>query len=36
MTRVGFDLARLDPAFFRLVVIDSQGRQAWSNPYWIR
>ena len=36
MTRVGFDLAKLDPAFFRLVVIDSQGRQAWSNPYWIR
>lgn len=36
MTRVSFDLAKFDPTFFRLVVIDSLGRQAWSNPYWVK
>jgi len=36
LTRAQFDLTKFDPAFFRLVAIDAQGRPAWSNPYWLR
>ena len=35
ITTASFDLASLDSAFFRIVVIDRQGRGAWSNPYWM-
>ena len=32
ITGARFDVAEFDPAFVRIVVIDAQGRSAWSNP----
>jgi len=30
-----FDLYPFENSFFRVTVIDAEGRRAWSNPYWL-
>jgi hypothetical protein len=30
-----FDLYPFESGYFRVTVIDTEGRRAWSNPYWL-
>ena len=29
-----FDLSDFDSPFFRITIMQNDGRKAWSNPYW--
>jgi len=35
LSRAEFDLARFQSPFFRVTILDAEGRKAWSNPYFM-
>ncbi|MBC6439530.1 MAG: PHP domain-containing protein [Rhodospirillales bacterium] len=35
ITRASFDLYPFEDSYFRITVIDKDGKRAWSNPYWL-
>ncbi|MBN36544.1 MAG: phosphotransferase [Rhodospirillaceae bacterium] len=35
MTSASLDLYPFEESWFRVTVIDSHGKRAWSNPYWL-
>jgi hypothetical protein len=35
LTKASFDLGDNLPAFFRIIIIDAQGRPAWTNAVWL-
>ena len=35
MTEARIEISSTDFEFFRVVLTDRAGKQAWSNPYWM-
>ena len=35
MPETRMEISRTDFEFFRVVLTDRAGKQAWSNPYWV-
>ena len=35
MTKARIEISSTDFEFFRVVLTDTAGKQAWSNPYWM-
>jgi len=35
MTKAWIEISSTDFEFFQVVLTDSAGKQAWSNPYWM-